>query len=91
MPPIYRAPEVGARESRTVVSFTIAPSGRVEDVRILESNANGKLKSALTKALRRRCYRPPVSGGEPMELPDVQLAFSFSAMGGYPAGEVVTP
>ncbi len=91
VPPVYRAPDVGARESTTIVAFTIAPSGRVDDLRILESNASSTLKSALTKALRRRCYRPPVADGEPMALPDVKLSFKFSAMGGYPAEEIITP
>ncbi|MEL7448033.1 MAG: hypothetical protein AAFN78_02430 [Pseudomonadota bacterium] len=91
MPPVYRAPDIGARESTTVVAFTITQAGRTDDFRILESNASGDLKSALTKALRRRYYRPPVADGEPMALPDVKLSFSFSAMGGYPAEEIITP
>lgn len=88
-PPVYRPKDLGGRASTTVMSFTIARSGRVEDVRIVESDSRAELTAALNKALRARRYRPPVVDGEPLEVADLKMSFSFPKEGGIPVEDLV--
>ena len=73
-------PRTAARQDvggHVVLSFTIAPTGRVEDVVVVEAKPRGLFDRAARAALNRWRYTPRIVDGVPVEVRGVQARFDF--------------
>ena len=76
--PIY--PPRAARTNRqgwVVVRFTIDPSGRVQNVRVVDSEPSTIFDSAAMKSVSQWRYRRPVRDGQPTYAPGAIVKLTF--------------
>ena len=64
-------------EGRVVLQFTIAPTGRVRDIVVVETTPRGVFDRVATVALRQWRYTPKMVDGEPVEVRGEQAQFVF--------------
>lgn len=77
--PVYprRAQEQGI-EGYVLLSFTVTPTGAVENPQVLESQPKGVFDDAATRAVLRFKYKPRIENGKPISVPNVQHVLSFA-------------
>lgn len=76
--PVY--PEVAKEagiEGEVTLLYTVTESGRVDDVRVVESEPPGTFDDAALAAVRTWRYRPLRRGGEPLVLENVRSTLTF--------------
>jgi outer membrane biosynthesis protein TonB len=57
--------------------FTVTKSGKVQEVKVLASNAPSKLDNFMRKVLAKIRYRPGLLENIPIDTPKVQLTQTF--------------
>ncbi|SIO35007.1 energy transducer TonB [Salinivibrio sp. ES.052] len=65
-------------EGYVVVSFTISPSGRPQDLTVVDANPPRVFEREALRALRKWKYEPKVVGGEAVAQPGQQIKLEFN-------------
>ena len=65
-------------ELSITMSFTVAETGNLQNIRLVESNAPNRLNNLIFQVLRKTYYRPSLKNGEPAATPDIILVQTFS-------------
>lgn len=62
---------------RVVVQFTVRKDGKVEDVKVVESQPPEVFDDAVLRAVRKWRYEPPKKSGVPIEYPGARTEIKF--------------
>lgn len=64
-----------------LVEYDVSKKGRVEDIRVLDSNVPGPQVRSLRSELLKSRFRPRIEGGELVDTTDIQIRFTYPVPG----------
>ncbi len=64
-----------------LVEYDVSSKGRVEDIRIVDSNVPGPQVRSLRSELLKARFRPRIEGGELVDTTDIQIRFTYPVPG----------